>query len=858
MITKVDVSPRDHELLGALNVSVNQPEGIGHDDLRDYTKVVVKKPWGYEYLIFGSDEIAVWILCLKPGAQTSMHCHPNKKTSLVVLEGEVVCATVAERLPRVAGQGLLLEKGVFHQTTASSDAGAFVMEIETPVDKRDLVRLADKYGREKLGYETPDHYSGNIQNYNYVSLDDGTAITYNRKKRFGECSLTFQRVATVVEVQELLRLNREDVVCVLKGRLLDGTQRAAYEVGDTVTIHDLQSVSGLCVRQSVELLAIRRIDTIIKLSDYVANFLRKQRINGIFVVPGEATVHLLDSIGRTEGLSFTCCQSERSASLAAEGYAKVNADVGALIISSGGSTLSALPGVGNAWVDSVPLLVLSGQTRTDHYAEGHLRQLDNKSLNIIDSVKPITKYAVRIDDPTTIQYHLEQALGYATEGRPGPVWIDIPIDLQGMTIDASDLKPFKPHEAVSQLNGASRCIPDVLAKLQEAKRPVLLAGSGVQIAHAQQDLLALIDHLRIPVLTSRRGADLVADDHPLCFGRPGIYGQRRSNFIIQNADLLLSVGCRLSIPLMGRNIRAFARSAQKIVVDVDPAELRKSTVRPNLAVRLDAKVFLVEMLRQVTAFHADHTAWLNQCRAWSRRFPPMGSEGAGPAQRLLPHLVVATLSDLLQEHDVLVIDGGSPVHKVMQSFRVKRGQRLITSTGLELPGFALAGAIGASVNRGRGSVVCLSEDRGFHIGVPDLQTIVDYRLPIKMFVFRSQGDTNLRKIQRDYFGQRYIGTDQEMVFGAPDLLAIARAYGLAAFELNDPQEMRMTMQQVLAHNGAGVCAIEVEDDQDLLPRIGFTVKEDGKWIAKPLEDMHPYLDRQTLKENMLIPLVEED
>ena len=854
MITKFLASARDRELLASLKMA---GERIG-SDLSDYTKVVVKKPWGYEYLIFGSEAIAVWILCVKPGAQTSMHCHPNKKTSLVVLEGEVVCSTVSERRRCTAGQGLLLEKGVFHQTTAVSESGAFVMEIETPVDKRDLVRLKDKYGREQLGYETPDHYSGNIQNYNYISLDEGAAIAYNRKKRFGECSLTFQRVATDRDVQELLHLNREEVVCVLQGRLLDGTQHVTYEVGDTVTIHDLQSVPGLCVRQAVELLVIKRMDTMLKVSDYVSNFLRTQQVGGIFLVPGEATVHLLDSIGRTEGLSFICCQSERSASLAAEGYAKVNAEVGVLVISSGGSTLSALPGVGNAWVDSVPLLVLSGQTRTDHYAQGPLRQLDNKSLNIIDLVKPITKYAVRIDDPATIQYHLEQAVSCATEGRPGPVWLDIPIDVQGMTIDASDLKPFVPSDPTPQLNGASSHVPNILAMLQEATRPVLLAGSGIRIAHAQQELLALIDHLRIPVLTSRRGADLVPDDHPLCFGRPGIYGQRRSNFMIQNADLLLSVGCRLSIPLIGRNTKAFARGAKKIVVDIDQEELRKSTVTADLAVKQDAKVFLTEMLRQMKTYRADHAVWVEQCRTWSRRFPPMGWEAGASPPRLLPYLVVATLSDLLQEDDVLVVDGGSPVHKVMQAFHVKRGQRLISSTGLELPGFALAGAIGASVKRGRKSVACVSEDRGFHIGVPELQTIVDYRLPIKMFVFNSRGNTNLRKIQRDYFAQRYIGTDQEMVFGAPDLIAIARAYGIATVALNRPEDMRSTIRGVLEVDGPVMCAIEAEDDQDVLPRIGFTVKEDGKWIAKPLEDMHPYLDRQTLKDNMLVPLLEED
>ncbi len=855
MITRVDISPRDRELLASLPGRI-EAHAAAAGDLGDYAKVVVRKPWGYEYLLFGSDAIAVWILYLKRGAQTSMHCHPKKKTSLVVLEGEVVCSTVSERLPRTAGQGLLLERGVFHQTTAVSDTGAFVMEIETPVDKRDLVRLKDRYGRERLGYETPDHYSGNIQNYNYVSLNHHAGIAYNRKKRFGECSLTFQRVETPGELSTLLGLNADDVLCVLRGRLADDRGGLAHEVGDTVTMRDLAGVGGLGVGTGVELLVIKRIDTIIKVSDYIANFLRERRVGGIFAAPGEATVHLLDSIGRTEGLGFICCQSERSASLAAEGYGKVHAECAVLIVSSGGSGLSALPGVGNAWIDSVPMLVLSGQTRTDQYAEGRLRQLDNKSLNIVDIVRPMTKYAVRVEDPASIRSHLERALALATGGRPGPVWLDLPIDVQGMTIDAGELKPCEPPEVHAAARTAGSQIPTVIAWLREAQRPVLLAGNGIRIAEAQPELLALIDRWRIPVLTSRRGADLVPEDHPRFFGRPGVYGQRRANFVIQNADLVLSVGCRLSIPLIGRNSKAFARAAKKIMVDIDPEELRKPTVTPDLAIPLDAKAFLAELLRRAEDV-GDHASWLEQCRRWSGRFPPLGSIDA-PPDRLLPHLVVRALSELMPPEALLVVDGGSPVHKVMQSFRVKPGHRLISSTGLELPGFAVACAIGACVSRGRAPVACLSEDRGFHVGVPDLQTVMDYHLPITCVVFKSRGNSNLRKIQRDYFGERYVGTDQEMVFGAPDLTAIARAYGMAVFEVNRPEELLPTMEAALRQGGPAICAIQVDDDQDLVPRIGFTVTEDGRWIAKPLEDMHPYLDRSSLRDNMLIPLVEED
>ncbi len=854
MIKKLTVTQRDREEL--LRILIN-PEDL-KDDFLDYSKVVVKKPWGYEYLIFTNSSVAVWILYLKNGASTSMHCHPNKKTSLVVLQGKVICFTVTEHLERCAGEGLLIDKGVFHQTKAVCDSGAFVMEIETPVNKRELVRLKDEYGREGKGYESVEQHSGNTQNYNYLSLNNSDTDHSNFKKRFGQCTLTFKRFTDTQEVKEVLKLNPDDVISVLKGQIFDGTGSAMIKIGDTIAVKDLRGVGSLAIKDPVELLIIKRIDNVIKVSDYIANFLAKQNVREVFLVPGEATVHLLDSIGRHENLGFICNQEEKGASLAAEGYAKLNSDVGVLVISSGASTLNALFGVGNAWVDSTPLLVLSGQTRTDQYSSGPLRQLDNKSLDIVSLVGSITKYAVKIDDPTAIQYHLEKAFYIARRGRPGPVWIDIPIDILGMTMDESEFRHFTPPEELllGSSTGGSR-MAEILELLKRSERPVLLAGNGIRISGAYTEFLRLINILRIPVLTSRRGADLLPEDHPLFFGRPGVYGQRRANFIIQNSDLLISIGSRLSIPLIGRNNTAFARAAKKVVVDIDLNELEKTTLKVDLAFNMDAKDFILELLKRSAAFDADYSKWIARCREWSLCFPPPGAN-CGSTGHVMPHLFVHALSERMRANDVIVVDGGSPVHNMMQSFRFKAGQRLISSTGLELPGFALAGAVGTVIANGRKQVLCLCDDHGFQVSAPELQTIVDYKLPVKIFVFRSKGNSNIRKIQRDYFGERYVGTDKKILFGSPPLSEMAKTYGLFTTEIKNSTEMDARIEEMLNCSGPAICEIQVEDGQDVLPRIGFTIKEDGQWIAKPLEDMYPYLDRKMLKENMIIDLYHED
>lgn len=863
MIKTISLTDEDRKLLGGLKVNLQDIQ----DDHYDYSKVVVKKPWGYEYLIFSNSSIAVWILYLKPGAQTSMHCHPGKKTSLVVLEGRVFCSTVGVRLDRSAGEGLLIEKGVFHQTTAASESGAFVMEIETPVNKRDLVRLKDKYGREGKGYETEDQHSFNTQNYNYISFQS-LGIEHNLKKRFGQCSMTFKKLTDERVLHEVQELNPEDVLCLLQGQLLDPAERPVIDVGDTMTVSTLRQFGRLRVSRNTEMLIIKKIDRILKISDCVAVFLSGNNIKPVFIAPGEANVHLLDSIGRQEGMSFICTQNEKSASLAVESFCKLRSGLGALVVSSGAAAANTVPGVANAWVDSVPMLVISGQARTDQDTDGRVRQLGNKALSVVELVRPITKYAVKVTDPTTIRYHLEKAVHLATHGRPGPVWIDIPIDIQGMLVDEDELKMFDPEEirpTVAAVAGrTSPQITQVIALLEQTSRPVILAGNGIRNAGAARELLELIERIRVPVVTSRRGADLVSDGHPYFFGRPSTYGQRSANFVIQNCDLLISIGSRLSIPLIGRNTETFARGARKVVVDIDAHELEKPTLKPDLPFAMDAGVFIRELLQQLPASLPSYASWIERCQEWRRRFPPDSYTGPSlppdpPDNGLIyPLPLFRLLSAELDERDIVVADGGATLIYTLLAFRFKPHQRLISSTGLELPGFALAGAIGATVAGDRRPVVCLCEDRGFQIGMHDLQTIVDYRLPIKVLVLKSRGHSIIRNIQRDYFGGRFVGTDHEIRLGSAPLAQIARTFGIPTFEVARTSTLVATLQEWLGVTGPAVCEIQIEDDQDKIPRPGFIIRDDRRWTARPLEDMYPFLDRDTLRENMIIDLVRED
>ena len=851
MIKKVSQTKRDREICENLRVN---PQDI-QDDHYDYSKVVVKKPWGYEYLIFENESVAVWVLYLKNGALTSMHCHPCKKTSLIVLQGKVVCSSLTNNFERSVGEGLLIDKGAFHQTRSASESGAFIMEIESPVNKRDLVRLKDEYGREGKGYEKSDKHSVNLQNYNYLSLHV-PEIHYNLKKQFGQCSLTFKKISHSQGIEDLFTLNNKDVVSVLCGQILNRNGQTVVGIGDTVTVKELKNVDMPHVDNYAELLITKKIDTLIKTTDYIARFLVECGVKSVFIAPGNANVHLLDSIGRFEKLSFFCPEGENSASMAVEAYSKISENLGVLVVSSGSSGTNAISGIARAWVDSTPILVISGQDNIEFEDNLKVRQLGTKSLNIVDIVKPITKYAVRVTDPKTIRYHLEKAVSLAKSGRPGPVWIDLPIDVQGVIIDEKELQSAEPQQPIVKIISPNN-ISTIIKLLTQAKRPVLLGGNGIRLAGAEKIFLELIDQLGIPTLTSRRGADLLTEDHSLYYGRPGVYGHRKANFVIQNADLLLCIGSRLSIPLIGRNTQAFARAAKKIIVDIDQDELEKSTLNSDISICQSADSFIKELLKGLSGFEQNYNSWINQCQDLASKFSIV-SEDYKHKTKINPYLFIHQFSEHLQEDEIIVYDGGSIMNYVMQTFQLKMGQRLVCSTGLELPGFAVPGAIGVSQWAKDKPIYCLCEGEGILNSISNLQAIATNQLPIKILIFRSQGNATVRKIQRDFFGSRYVGTDDEILFSCPEIKEIARVYDIPFLEIKTPDRIVDGLKDFLCQKGPVICEIHVDSDQELIPRMGFTIKEDGKWLAKPLEDMYPLLDRNVLKNAMCIDLWEED
>lgn len=575
----------------------------------------------------------------------------------------------------------------------------------------------------------------------------------------------------------------------------------------------------------------------------------------VFVVPGESIVHILDSLGKSDLVNYHIHDTERSASIAAASYAKRSGRMCALIISSGSCGPNALQGVANAWIDSTPLVVISGQARSDQNSNGWVRQLGNKSLNIVDMVRPITKYAVNVNDLCTIGQVLRRAIYMAADGRGGPVWIDIPIDIQG---EVADVTKFSQFNSPLGSQKSSFILEENLEQFRKliisAERPVVVVGNGVRLADAVRELREFLVMTGIPVISTRKGADILPDDFPLYFGRSGVFGQRRSNFIVQNADLVIGLGARFSIPQIGREPKAYARGAKIIMVDIDQSELDKETLSVSLKINADLKFLLPLLNSRLRDLYFEIDKWTNQCRHWSVLFHPM-NENYAKGKNINLYIFIRSLSEAMQEGEQVCVDGGSLMNAVMQVFKFKEAQRMIGSTGIELPGMALATAIGAATAT-QAPVVCLTELQSFISTSHELLPIVENSLPIKIFVVKNNKFSTIRKIQEDHFNHRYVGTDLGENINTPNLEVLCNAYNLKFVRIDSSADILADINGCMDSVAPLVCEVVVNLDQELIPRVGFKNKHEGKWLPRPLEDMYPFLDVDVLRREMIVPCLE--
>lgn len=603
----------------------------------------------------------------------------------------------------------------------------------------------------------------------------------------------------------------------------------------------------------------------IKVSDYLVKRIAALGVKDIFILAGGQAMHLVDSIGRNPDVRHVSALHEQAAAMMAEAYSRTTDSFGVAVVTTGPGGTNTVTGVTGAWLDSTPCLFLSGQFRVEHTIGSQgLRQTCLQGTDPVSIVRSITKYAVLVDDPDTIRYHLEKAVWLATHGRPGPVWLDLPLDVQGALVDEAALAPFDPAE-LGEAGVAPavdpRAVAATLARLAAARRPVLLAGNGIRLAHAIPEFHALVERLGIPVVTSINGIDLIWDDHPLFMGRPNYWGQRAANFVVQNADVLLTIGSGVHLEMTGFNYRAFAREAYRIMVDIDGCELRKKTFVPDLAIRADAGDFIRLLLEAAAAFENPSLAsWVDLGRRWRSEYPLILPEYTERDAPVHPFVFTDALAEAMGPGDLLVAgSAGSHFTTAVQAFRVKRGQRVFSEIGIGAMGHSLPSSIAASVARGGSPVVCLTGDGGIQLNIQELQTVVNYRLPIKIFVMNNGGYMSIKNTQKAFFQGRLVGCDRDSGLGLPQMRKIARAYGIATARIDNQRNLAARIRRVLRRPDAVLCEVLLQPDARLLPRVGSRLLPNGQMVSSPLEELSPPLPAAELAAHLFItPWHEEE
>lgn len=589
----------------------------------------------------------------------------------------------------------------------------------------------------------------------------------------------------------------------------------------------------------------------IKVAKYISEFLVKNNINDCFMVTGGGAMHLDDALGHQEGLHCTFNHHEQASAIAAEGYTRMTGKIAVVCVTSGPGGTNAITGVMGGWVDSIPMFVISGQVKREttiwSCPELNLRQLGDQEFDIIHSVKNMTKYAVMVTNPNEIAYHLEKALFLATNGRGGPVWLDIPLDVQGAFIETDDLLHFdeKVEKPWKVLNVKDNVVETIISKIKSAKAPLFLTGTGIRLGKADKELLDVLEKFKIPVVTAWNANDTVAYDNPYFVGMPGTVGTRPGNFAVQNCDLLISLGCRLNIRMIGYNHYDFAKNAYKIVVDIDPRELIKPTLKVDYPVNADVKDVLNKLLESDYEADGRHLKWLKWCKNLFEKYPATIPEyNNNKSKNINPYVFIDKLFNYLNSKDRIICGNGSACVMTFQACKIKQGQRMFTNSGCAAMGYGFPAAIGVAVADNSYRTICLDGDGSIMMNLQELATVTHNNLNIKLIIINNDGYHSIRQTQSNLFKPPFIGIDANSGIEFPDFSKIADAFNLKYFKLEGKDNCDAVIEEVLKYDKGCIFEVIVDPTQNFAPKSSSKVLPDGRIVSPSIDDMAPFLERE--------------
>jgi acetolactate synthase-1/2/3 large subunit len=568
------------------------------------------------------------------------------------------------------------------------------------------------------------------------------------------------------------------------------------------------------------------------------------------MVSGGQAMFLVDAVARNKKLKPICTHHEQSAGMAAEAYARITGKLGIALVTAGPGSINVTNGLVGGWTDSAPMMIISGQSAlsaVQYQQKTKIRQYGIQGINIKPLVESATKFFVTVDDPSKILYYMGKAYHLATTGRPGPVWIDVPLDVQRMEVPEHLLEEYVPEHPKSNTQ-LKKEVATVLESIQAANRPIIIAGQGVRLAKALPEFYATIEKLRIPLLTSRLGIDLIESDNELYVGRPGTYGERSANFAIQNSDLIIAVGCRLATALVGHDPKNFGKNAKKIVVDIDQEELDKPGLVIDMKINNDAKLFFHELLKQTeTVKTPDYKSWIEICNNWKIKYPVV-QESYKDETPVNSYVFVDALTKQATKDDMVLVDTGTCFHVAAQAWKIKKDQRFLTTGGISSMGYWVAG-LGACVANNNKRTIIITGDGSLQMNIQEFATIKHHNLPIKTFIFNNNGYLLIRHTQRNFMEGRLLGEGPDSGVWCPDSLKIAEAYGIKGVRINSVDELEAKIKEVMEYDGPVICDVMTPEWQLIMPRVSSDKMPDGSLVSRAYDDMFPHLDRDELAAN---------
>jgi len=590
----------------------------------------------------------------------------------------------------------------------------------------------------------------------------------------------------------------------------------------------------------------------ISVSDYVVKFLEKKKIKNVFTVSGGGSISLCDSLHRSKKIKYICCHHEQAASFSAEGYARANNNLGCALVTTGPGGTNAITGVSSAWIDSVPVMFVSGQVFLDQtIKKTKKRQIGVQEIDIISLVKPVTKYSVLVKDPYSIKYHLEKAYQKAISDRPGPVWIDIPADIQNFKVQEKKLKEYKNIKIPKNNKLLDKQIKKIAILLSKSDRPLIHIGHGVKLAKAENIFLKLINKFNIPFMQTWNADDVVNYNHKMNMGKPGAFGSRYSNFLIQSSDYYLSIGTRLPFMVTGYNANDFARNAKvKIMVDIDKYELKKKDMKIDYKICCDAKYF-IEKLYYYLKKRKNLNSWIRYSNNLKAKYPLVQKKFFNLKKYVNSYVFVDTLSKHLKDGKIVITDMGFSFTTTHQAFKNKKNQILLTNSGHAPMGWGLPAAVGAAC-KGKNfrEVICLTGEGGFQMNIQELATMMHNKIPIKIFIFNNGGYLTIKQTQQLGFKGRLMGSTKSSGLSFPDYKKIANSHKLNYFLIKNQNGMNYKIDKILKTKKPLICEILMDPNEEQTPKAINKKDSSGKSIPTVFEDMYPFLSRLEFKKNL--------